>query len=808
MASSISAIFAFLKRSLLAKTLIMVGTASAVVASLFILVTLEITQQRAQEHAITRLNELIDSTGVMAGVACFANDATLAAETAQAFVKNSEVLTVIIRAGDHDHELARATRSGAKPIEKTGAQFAPLSRPVYSPFDNTTRVGEIQVTPNWEKIEATVAEDVRYAGSILVLVTFGIVGVIATVVTFLVVRPVKAISDSLHAMDASLGESLLVPTRHATNELGRLVGDINDLVLRLRDSLLQEHESHLQQVISEKLRLAAEVFKHSQEGIMITDSNNLIVTVNQAFSQITGYTEDEVVGKSPRMLSSGRQNKEFYSELWSTLLAKGHWKGEIWNRRKDGEIIPKWFSINTVRDQSNQVVNYVAIFSDISERKHAEEKIDFLAYHDALTNLPNRVLLRDRFAHAKAAAIRDHSGIAMMFVDLDNFKRINDSFGHQVGDQLLIQVVERIRGLVRQTDTICRQGGDEFIVLLPDMLDPQVATRITQDILDAISAPLSLGGHTVSVSASVGIALFPSDGDDFDTLMKSADAAMYDAKASGKNAYRFFTELMNTDAVAKLRLQADLRTALQNNEFKLYYQPQMDIGSGQIAGMEALIRWQHPEFGMVSPAKFIPLAEECGLIVPIGEWVLGEATRQGRRWLDANFPPFIIAVNISALQFNRGDIYESVRQSISQSGFPPHLLELELTESALLHDVDQTLQTIKRLQQLGVKFSIDDFGTGYSSLSYLKQLKVDKLKIDQSFVRDIGSDADDLGIVRAIIQLGKTLQLTVIAEGVETAEQLDILKLYGCDEVQGYYHSAPKPPLQLEAFLKNPVPAA
>lgn len=793
-----------LRNSLLAKSLLVVCAASVLVVVAFIFTTLQLTRQRAVTQATERLEQLIESTSVMAGIACFADDATLAKETAQGFVKHNDVLSVIIRSSKR--ELARAVRSGADVAVSNSQALGILTRNVYSPFDVDSPAGEIVVFPNWKEINREVSEDVRHSAFILILFALAIVGVIASVVLLFVIRPVKRISDRLHAMDAATGEMLAIPPGHASNELGRLVGDINDLIVRFRVSLQQEHKLHLERVVSENMRLSSEVFEHSHEGIIITDRNNEILTVNRAFTAITGYTSDEVAGKNPRVFSSGRHDRDFYAAMWKSLLGQGLWRGELWNRRKTGEIVPNWFSINTVKNELGEIINHIAIFSDITERKRAEERIDFLAHHDPLTKLPNRVLLRDRFNQACASALRNHSGVSVLFVDLDNFKHINDSFGHQAGDRVLVSVVGRLQGFIRDSDTICRQGGDEFIVVLHNLHDVNVITRITQNMLDALSAPVEVENFSISLSASVGIAIFPNDGRAFDDLLKNADAAMYEAKASGKNTFRFFTESMNKGALDKLQMKAHLRTALSNHEFSLHYQPQINLETGRIIGVESLIRWHHPELGTISPALFIPLAEESGLIAPIGEWVLREACRQGRQWIDSGMDALVVSVNISALQFKRGNVFELVRDVLLDTGYPADLLELEFTESALLNNVEETRETIRNLKAFGVKLAIDDFGTGYSSLSYLKQIKVDKLKIDQSFVRDIGHDMDDLAIVSAIIQLGKTLQLRVIAEGVEMAEQLHILERLGCDEVQGYYFARPQPAGEVTALIRGWMP--
>jgi diguanylate cyclase (GGDEF)-like protein len=424
------------------------------------------------------------------------------------------------------------------------------------------------------------------------------------------------------------------------------------------------------------------------------------------------------------------------------------------------------------------------------EHAEAEKKLEFLAHHDMLTGLPNRLLLRDRYEQAIAQADRAHSGVAVLFLDLDNFKQVNDTLGHNYGDQLLVRVVERLRSCLRDADTISRQGGDEFVILLPNLRDLAVISGIAQQIVETFAVPFEIDTYSINTTFSIGVSLYPDDGKEFDTLLRNADTALYQAKDSGRDTYRFFSDKMNIDAQEQLQLQGQLRNAVKNQEFILHYQPQIDIASGHLIGAEALVRWQHPELGLLPPSKFIPLAERSGLVIPMGDWVLNEACRQAQIWREKGHP-LVMAVNLSALQFKRGNLLETVSHALKRSGLPAELLELELTESILLQDVDAAIKTLRSLKDMGVKLSIDDFGTGYSSLSYLKRLAVNKLKIDQSFVRDLAEDADSAAIVRAIIQLGHTLQLTVIAEGVETDAQLAFLRNNGCDEAQGYLYSRP-----------------
>ena len=441
------------------------------------------------------------------------------------------------------------------------------------------------------------------------------------------------------------------------------------------------------------------------------------------------------------------------------------------------------------------------------QREAAEEKLAFLAHHDPLTHLPNRVLLRDRFDRAITSAMRDHACAALLVLDLDNFKQINDALGHEVGDQLLLRVVERLQRCIRDADTISRQSGDEFVILLGGVRDTNAVSRIAQSILDTIAEPFEIGSHTVTTSFSIGMSMYPNDGAEFDTLLRNADAALYHAKDNGRDTYHFFAATMNVDALARMQLHGNLRKAVKNGEFLLHYQPQIDLASGGIIGAEALVRWQRPEEGLISPGRFIPLAEESGLIVQIGEWVLQEACRQAKAWIDDGMAPLVVAVNLSAQQFKRGDVVATVAKALEDSGLPAALLELELTESILLQETGTVMETLYRLKKLGVQLSIDDFGTGYSSLAYLKKLAVDKLKIDQSFVRDVTDDADDAAIVKAVIQLGHALQLAVIAEGVETTGQRDFLHRHGCDQVQGYLVSHPLPASEFAKFAASLAPA-
>jgi diguanylate cyclase (GGDEF)-like protein/PAS domain S-box-containing protein len=548
--------------------------------------------------------------------------------------------------------------------------------------------------------------------------------------------------------------------------------------------------------------LATEFFHGSNEGFVITDASQKIIQVNPAFTEITGYTLAEAIGKTPKMLSSGRQSANFYRQMWEQLSTEGQWQGEIWNRRKSGELYPEWLSISRIQGEDGQTSHFIAIFSDNTRRREQEARIRSLAYFDPLTGLANRTLLKDRVQHDLSQARRRHSPLSLLFIDLDHFKHINDSLGHRAGDEVLKQVSERLTRLVREQDTISRLGGDEFVALLPDT-DAEGASHVARNLLDSLARPYLVDQQELTVTPSIGIALSPDDGDDFDALYRCADTAMYRAKQEGRNGFCFFTPEMQEQSIRRLQLENALRRALEREQLSLHFQPQLSLQSDAIVGVEVLLRWKHPEWGMVSPAEFIPIAESSGLILTIGEWVLRQACVQAKQWLNEGLPPLVIAVNLSAAQFRHPQLPEMVSGILQETGLPAPCLELELTESAAMHDPEAAIATMNALHQQGVLMSVDDFGTGYSSLNYLKRFQVYKLKIDQSFVKDVLEDPEDASIVNTVIKMAHSLGLVTIAEGVETREQLEFLRSQGCEEIQGYFLARPLPAKDFESWLRN-----
>jgi diguanylate cyclase (GGDEF)-like protein/PAS domain S-box-containing protein len=536
------------------------------------------------------------------------------------------------------------------------------------------------------------------------------------------------------------------------------------------------------------LTMAAQVFENCRDAILITDSAYRVVAVNQAFTDITGFAPADVIGMEAPGLRTGVHDARFYQQIWDHVAAHDHWEGEVLSMRRNAQEFPVWVALTAIREAGDRIANYMAILSDITDRKLVEEQTRHLAEHDFLTDLPNRVLFLDRLHQALAAARRQHTKVALMFLDLDRFKAINDHHGHQGGDAVLKEVAARLTRCVRGVDTVSRQGGDEFVVILADIRGADQAAHVAGSVMHAVSQPLVFGGQELALSVSIGISLYPGDGEDADTLLRHADVAMYHAKQQGRNGYQFFSPEMNAHVVERVQLENQLRRALENQEFVLEYQPEIDIASGRTVGVEALIRWRHPQRGLLQPHQFIPIAESSGLIVPIGAWVLRQACLQARAWRDQGCP-VVVAVNLSQVQFIHDHLLHFVDEALAASGLEPCFLDLEITEGMIMRGDDGTIATVDALRRRGVLLTVDDFGTGYSSLSTLRHYQLSKLKIDRSFVGGITRDPAEAALIPAIIALARCLKLRVIAEGVETPEQLRFLQQHGCDEYQGYYAS-------------------
>ncbi len=552
-----------------------------------------------------------------------------------------------------------------------------------------------------------------------------------------------------------------------------------------------------------RLRQAGVMFDCTSEGMLICDAGQTIIDVNNAFCSITGYRPDEVIGRHPNLLASGRHDTAFYRQMWQQLMGSGRWSGEIWNRRKNGEIYPQWQNIIAVRDQRGELSHYVAVFADLSTLKRNQQEIDYLAHHDPLTKLPNRLLLNERLSTAMARARRQGGELGVLFIDLDRFKGVNDSLGHSAGDQLLQRVAERMQTVCDDGDTLARLSSDEFALLIDRPLGVEQLGKLAERILRLLQAPFELSGQLLHMSASVGLAIFPRDGCDGAELLKNADSAMSLAKQRGRNGYAFYTQDLTEQARRRLSLETDLHEAIGTGQLRVYYQLQKSLSQDRWVSAEALVRWEHPSQGIVSPGEFLPVARQAGLMGEIDEYVLDEACRQLRSWQQAGYGLQSVAVNMSGYWLERGDVVRCVEQALQRHGLPPAALELEVTEDEMMQFGDAAVQLLDRLAALGVRLAIDDFGTGHSSLLRLKRMSVNKLKIDRGFVVDLPGSERDSAMARAIIALGKSLHLQLIAEGVETAAQQTLLRELGCDVGQGYLYNRPLPAAQIEPLLQG-----
>ncbi|MGZ4981100.1 MAG: EAL domain-containing protein [Methylobacter sp.] len=550
-----------------------------------------------------------------------------------------------------------------------------------------------------------------------------------------------------------------------------------------------------------QLRLSAKVFENSSEAIFITDPQGTILEVNAAFCSMSGYERSEILGRNPRVFKSKLHDQPFYKRMWQSLLNEGGWKGEIWDRRKNGELCPMLLSINAVTDQRGQLTHYVAISTDISYQKQTEQELKQLAYYDVLTNLPNRSLFKERFEHEISLAQRNNKRIALFFLDLDHFKDVNDTMGHWAGDCLLQIIAARIQSCLRKTDTVARMGGDEFTIILPGLSGISDATELARKLVEAVIKPVQIKDHIVFVGVSIGIAVFPDDGNDFYTLTKHADTAMYASKAKGRGMFHYFEAGMNEAAHQRLLLENALRLAIEQEEFHLYYQPKADSSLSCITGAEALVRWKRPGFGIIPPDRFIAIAEETALIIPLGTWILKTACLQANAWGN-KLAGFRLAINLSPRQLLAEDFIAVLDSVLAETGTNPEWIELEVTESLIMHDIEKATERLHQIRKRGIHVAMDDFGTGYSSLSYLQKLPIQSLKIDRSFIKAYINDpaSSEAAFIKTIVSLGQVLNMRVVAEGVETKSQLTLLQSYGCHEIQGYYLS---PPLPADEFQRR-----
>ena len=551
------------------------------------------------------------------------------------------------------------------------------------------------------------------------------------------------------------------------------------------------------------LRKLSAAVEQSLSAIVITDNIGNIEFVNHKFTDNTGYTLAEVKGKTPRILKSGIHDEAFYKDLWDTILSGREFRSDICNKKKDGSLVWEFMSISPIKDSKGVVTHFIAVKIDDTERKKAEERLKFLALYDALTGLPNRVLFEDRLNQSITYCKRTNQKFAIMFLDLDRFKNINDTLGHNIGDLLLIEVANRLNLCLRDSDTVSRMGGDEFQILLANTTGHSDPAKVSEKIIQYLGQPFILNDNECFIGVSIGICIFPDSGDEVETLLKNADLAMYQVKERGRNSYQFYDPAMDTANMERIRLENDIRSAVENEDFVLYYQPQVELKTGKIIGAESLIRWKHKEFGMISPAKFIPVAEEIGIINKIGDWVFEKACLQCKEWSDAGFNTINISVNLSSKQFQQKDFVNKLKQTIDKTGVDPNHIDIELTESGIMSDIEHSIDMMNEIKKFGIKISVDDFGTGYSSLLYLKRFPIDILKIDQGFIRNSTTDSSDAVITSTIINMAHSLNFKVVAEGVEIVDQLELLRTFNCDAIQGYIFSKPVTPSEFRKLLED-----
>lgn len=567
--------------------------------------------------------------------------------------------------------------------------------------------------------------------------------------------------------------------------------------------MLMVYDLTIEQRAIKQFQLKADAFDYSSEGIFIADRDKKIIMINPAYETITGFTQEDVCGYSPKFMQSEMHTPEFYDNIWKTLENEGRWSGEVWDKKKNGDVYPRMLSITTICNVNKEISNYLGFFTDISLLKESKEFIQYISYYDALTGLPNRTLFKDRLQQGVIQAERNNWKLVVLILNLDRFKLFNDTLGYSVGDWILTEVGERIKKCIFERDTVARFSNDEFAIILNDISTINQAAQVSQRIIEEIASAFTVEDKDYYITASIGITLYPDDGLEVTKLLRNADTALDHAKKRGKNNYQFYAEEMNSEAMARLVMENNIRRGIDKGEFILYYQPQIDVKSGEMVGVESLVRWQHPELGLVSPDTFITIAEDTGLIVPLGKKLLKMAVAQNKEWQDLGYKKIKVGVNISARQFKEGDLLNFIKNTLTEFNLAPEFLELELTESILMDGVSEAYNILAELKEMGVQLAIDDFGTGYSSLTYLKKFTVDKIKIDKSFISEVLTNTEDAAITAAIIALSRGLNLNVIAEGVESEEQISYLFKSGCSEIQGYYYSKPVPPEVIAKYLQE-----
>lgn len=666
-------------------------------------------------------------------------------------------------------------------------------------------IGHLHIYASYQNVLDDIKRETAWILLTNILLVFSIVLAILFMLTSQVSRPLRRLATYAHSINMSdddVNWSVEHPETHGEqDELYELINALDAMQQKLSKSYhtVKATNSRLQETNSE-LKLSESIISNTSEGILLTTVEGLIIDVNPAYCDMTGYQKSELVGQSPKSHLSHHHGETFYDKLWITLRRDGKWFGEVRNHRKNGSVFPQLLTINAVYDENNDVSHYVGLAKDISEIKTIEKRLEELAYFDPLTGLPNRILYRDRLKQAIQVAKRKNKKVALMWLDLDRFKLINDSLGHLAGDDLLKQVAQRIQDRLRHSDTVSRYGGDEFVIIIDDLDNLDLVYKVAQDIIKVVEEPYTLGHQEAYISISIGISIYPDDGVNIETLNSNADIAMYQAKKAGLGQYCLFQPEMAQQANERINIEYDLHRAVENKELTAYFQPKVDIKTGLIIGMEALVRWHHPERGLIMPDQFIPFAEETGFVTKIDLLVLSQACRQAKSWLDQGYR-LTMAVNLSAVHFIQAGIVENIQLALAESQLPAHLLDLELTESTIMTNPGQAVKLVSQIRELGIKVSIDDFGTGYSSMTYLQAFAINNLKIDRSFFKQVTDNPEDATIVRTIISLAANLGLEVIAEGIETKAQVDFLLEHNCRYAQGYYFSKPKPAEEIEQLL-------